>query len=102
MMEVSKVTIRTRIYLPEELYQRLQDRSKATGKSMAEQIRESLTIYFTEIKAGTPKPEDPIWGLIGATQSKDQDLSTRYDDYLYPKNKDTMTKIFPLPIVPVF
>lgn len=79
------MTIRTQIYLPEELYQRLQERSQATGKSMAEQIRESLAIYFTEIEANTPKPEDPIWSLTGAAESKDQDFSTRHDDYLYPK-----------------
>ncbi len=79
------MAVRTQIYLSEELYKRLQDRVKATGKSMAEQIRESLVLYFNEVEANTPKPEDPIWQIAGSVESKDHDLSTHHDDYLYPK-----------------
>lgn len=77
------MAVRTQIYLPEELYHRLQDQGKATGKSMAKQIRESLVLYFTEIEVNTPKPEDPIWRMAGSIESKDHDLSARHDDYLY-------------------
>lgn len=79
------MAIRTQIYLPEELYKRLQDHAKITGKSMAEQIRESLVLYFNEVEANTPKPEDPIWRMAGCVEGKDHDLSTHHDDYLYPK-----------------
>ncbi len=79
------MAVRTQVYLPEELYKRLQDRAKDTGKSMAEQIRESLALYFTEVEANTPKPEDPIWRIAGGAESKDRDLSAHHDDYLYPK-----------------
>jgi len=79
------MAIRTQIYLPEELYKRLQDQGKATGKSMAEQIRESLVLYFTEIEANTPKPDDPLWRIAGGVESKSHDLSAHHDDYLYPK-----------------
>ena len=78
------MSIRTQIYLTEDLYKRLQDRAKATGKPMAEQIRESLTLYFAEVDAGSPEPEDPIWHLAGCAESKDHDLSVNHDDYLYP------------------
>ncbi|MEW8958781.1 MAG: CopG family transcriptional regulator [Moorella sp. (in: firmicutes)] len=79
------MAVRTQIYLPEELYERLRRRAVITGKSMAEQIRESLERYFTEIEANTPKLEDPIWQLGGRIQSEDHDLSTRHDAYLYPR-----------------
>lgn len=78
------MAIRTQIYLSEELHKSLQDRVKTTGKSMAEQIRESLTLYLAEAEANTPKPEDSIWQMAGRAESKDHDLSARHDDYLYP------------------
>ncbi|NSW91164.1 MAG: CopG family transcriptional regulator [Firmicutes bacterium] len=79
------MAIRTQIYLPEELHKNLQERAKATGKSMAEQIRESLVLYFAEVDANTPKPKDPIWQLAGRVESKNHDLSSHHDDYLYPE-----------------
>lgn len=82
------MSVRTQIYLPEDLYKRLQDRAKTSGKSMAEQIRESLVLYFTEVEANTPKPKDPIWGILGCTAGKDHNLSTHHDDYLYPRKED--------------
>ncbi|MBE3574461.1 MAG: CopG family transcriptional regulator [Firmicutes bacterium] len=71
------------IYLPEDLYRRLKERASATGKSMAEQIRESLDRYFTESEAASPKPEDPIWRIAGNAAGAESDLSTRHDQYLY-------------------
>ncbi|MGB9662852.1 MAG: ribbon-helix-helix protein, CopG family [Moorellaceae bacterium] len=79
------MAIRTQIYLPENLYERLRKRASLTGRSMAEQIREALERYFTEIEANTPKPEDPIWQLGGRIQSKEGDFSVRHDAYLYPR-----------------
>ncbi|MBS3975629.1 MAG: CopG family transcriptional regulator [Syntrophomonadaceae bacterium] len=81
------MAVRTQIYLPEDLYQRLRASASATGKSMAEQIRESLELYLTESEAATPKPEDPIWQLAGRTTSVDGDLSENHDRYLYRKDQ---------------
>jgi len=78
-------TIRTQIYLSEEIHKSLQERVKTTGKSMAEQIRESLALYLAEAEANTPKPEDSIWQMAGRVESKDHDLSTHHDDHLYPR-----------------
>jgi len=75
--------IRTQIYLPEDLYQRLRMRSKATGKSMAEQIRESLERYLTDSEAENPKPDDPIWEMAGQAKSNYHDLSDQHNHYLY-------------------
>ena len=79
------MAVRTQIYLSEEDHKHLQDRAKTTGKSMAEQIRESLALYLAEAEANTPKPEDAIWRISGLGESNDHDLSTNHDDYLYPK-----------------
>ena len=79
------MAVRTQIYLPEEIYKRLRRRAVITGKSMAEQVRESLERYFTEIEASTPKPKDPVWQLGGRIQSQDHDLSVHHDAYLYPR-----------------
>jgi len=76
------MAVRTQIYLPEQIYERLRRRAVNTGKSMAEQVRESLERYFAEIEAGTPKPEDPVWQLGGRIQSQDRYLSVRHDAYL--------------------
>ncbi len=82
------MAIRTQIYLSDELYKNLRDRTNATGKSMAEQIRESLAFYFTELEANTPKPEDPVWQIAGRAKSNDHNISTHHDNYLYPKKGD--------------
>lgn len=79
------MAVRTQIYLPEDLYQRLKDRAAWTGKSMAEQIRESLERYLDEPPAAPPKPDDPVWQLAGRGKSKDGDLSINHDAHLYGK-----------------
>lgn len=84
-MEVYNMAIRTQIYLSEEFHKSLRDRAKTTGKSMAEQIRESLALYLAEAEANTPKPEDALWKMAGHAESKDHNLSTHHDDHLYPE-----------------
>lgn len=79
------MAVRTQVYLPEELYRRLRARASKTGKSMAEQIRESLERYLDETEAAVPKPDDPLWGLAAQAEGTDRDLSSRHDTYLYGK-----------------
>lgn len=79
------MAVRTQIYLPEELYRRLRAKAAETGKSMAEQIRESLERYFDETEASIPKPDDPVWALAGRVEGKNRDLASAHDAYLYKK-----------------
>ncbi|MGE5482398.1 MAG: ribbon-helix-helix domain-containing protein [Bacteroidota bacterium] len=77
------MSVRTQIYLSDDLYERLKKRAAATGKSMGEQIRESLERYLTEGEAVTPKPDDPIWQIPGLGAGTEVDLSAKHDEYLY-------------------
>ncbi|MBC7341277.1 MAG: CopG family transcriptional regulator [Clostridia bacterium] len=79
------MAVRTQIYLSEKLYKRVKARAAKTGKSMAEQIRESLERYLDEKEAAEAKPDDPIWKLAGQIQSTEGDLSSKHDTYLYGK-----------------
>jgi predicted DNA-binding protein len=78
---------RTQIYLPEELYYRLKEKSRYTGKPMAEFIRESLEKYLEEDEKTRLYPNDPIWQITGKGQSNDGDLSANHDRYLYTRGK---------------
>lgn len=81
------MSVRTQVYLPESLYNKLRLRARTTGKSMAEQIRESVERYLIEEEAGMgPLPDDPIWKLAGGIDSGARDLSTRHDAYLYGRD----------------
>jgi Arc/MetJ family transcription regulator len=81
---------RTQIYLPEELYYRLKEKSQHTGKPMAEFIRESLEKYLEEDKKNELYPNDSIWQITGKEKSGDGDLSTTHNRYLYPPEKGKM------------
>jgi predicted DNA-binding protein len=80
------VSIRTQIYLPEDLYNRLKRRSQSDGKPMAQYIRESLQKYLDEEEKAEAFPDDPIW-KIGRGLGEDDDLSTEHDRYLYSPGK---------------
>lgn len=83
---------RTQIYLPEELYYRLKEKSRSTGKPMAEFIRDSLEKYLEEGEKTGLYPDDPIWQITGKGQSDDGDLSVNHDRYLYGQRKDAKKK----------
>lgn len=81
------MSVRTQVYLPENLYNKLRLRARSTGKSMAEQIRESIEQYLAKAEDRTvPVPDDPIWKLQGGIESGVGDLSTRHDEYLYGRD----------------
>ncbi|HHT47620.1 MAG TPA: hypothetical protein GX004_10120 [Firmicutes bacterium] len=81
------MSIRTQIYLPEDLYNRLKRRFKSDGKPMAQYIRESLQKYLDEEEKAKVLPDDPIWKIAGKGLSEDDDLSTEHDRYLYSLGK---------------
>lgn len=81
------MSVRTQIYLPEDLYHKLRLRGQQTGKSLAQQVRESLVLYLANDAEETALPDDPIWKLVGIGASGLRDVSERHDDYLYGFDK---------------
>ncbi len=87
--------VRTQVYLPRHIYQKLQARAERQGLTLAVQIREALENYIerveTEVDDGILHADDPIFKLIGAAASEEGDLSVNHDHYLYgwPKREPT-------------
>jgi predicted DNA-binding protein len=77
------MSIRMQIYLTEELYEQLKQKSRQSGQPMAEHIRESLGKYLAEPDTEGLTTADPIWNISGTVKSKDGDLSVNHDHYLY-------------------
>ena len=78
--------VRTQIYLPRDIYQRLQKRAEENDLTLAVQVREALVDYLerTDVaEAPILRADDPIFQLIGAASSKEGDLSVNHDHYLY-------------------
>jgi len=80
--------VRTQIYIPSDIHQELKRRSKSTGLSMAEQIRQALREYLDREEGVVLREDDPIWNIVGAISTDDGDLSIRHDEYLYGWEKD--------------
>ena len=78
-MAVSEV--RTQIYLPKQLYQRLKRLAERRNTSQAAIVREALEQHLKQQQAAWEN--DPIWKIVGAFASREGDLSVRHDDYLY-------------------
>ena len=78
--------VRTQVYLPRDIYQRLQKRAKENDLTLAMQVREALVDYLerTDI-ADAPilRADDPIFDMIGMFSSEEGDLSVNHDHYLY-------------------
>jgi hypothetical protein len=88
VVAMSEFPVRTQVYLSKEMHRKLVERSRATGMSIAAQIREALAQYLTvEVK---PRPDDPIWRLpqvgrsIGGTGLRD--AARNHDKYIYDED----------------
>ena len=78
--------VRTQIYLPRDMYRRLQKRAEENDLTLAVQVREALVNYLerTDVaEAPILRADDPIFQMIGAASSKEGDLSVNHDHYLY-------------------
>lgn len=86
--------VRTQVYLPRHIYQKLQARAERQGLTLAVQIREALENYIerveTEVDDGILHADDPIFQMIGMFDSGLGDLSVNHDYYLYgaPKREE--------------
>ena len=85
--------VRTQVYLPRDVYHRLQKRAEKHNLTLAVQIREALGSYLEQVEAqqdnGILHADDPIFKMIGMFDSGLGDLSVNHDYYLYgaPKRK---------------
>lgn len=78
--------VRTQVYLPRDIYERLQKRAEESDLTLAVQVREALVDYLERADAAEApvlRADDPIFQLIGAASSKEGDLSVNHDHYLY-------------------
>lgn len=80
---------RTQIYLPADLYQEVLRYANAEGLSLAAVIRWALqrSLPHVHTPSAWTYERDPIWKLVGAAKSREGDLSTCHDHYLYGKPK---------------
>lgn len=82
--------VRTQVYLPRYIYDRLKRGAGQEGVTMASQIREALAQYVAAREAEVPRPilssDDPIWELIGTGESGITDGSVDHDKYIYVRN----------------
>jgi len=76
--------VRTQIYLPRDMYDKLRQRSQREGIAMAEQIRLALGVYLADATAseGMLRPDDPLWELVGLGEGP-ADASREHDRYIY-------------------
>jgi hypothetical protein len=87
--------VRTQVYLPREIYKKLQQRAEKYDLTLAVQIRTALEDYLdraeTEEDDGILRADDPIFKMIGMFDSGLGDLSINHDHYLYgaPKVEET-------------
>ncbi len=79
--------VRTQVYLPRTLHDKLQARAQRHDITMAAQIRAALEDYLerqdTADNGPVLRPDDPIFALLGRFAAPEDDLSTHHDVYLY-------------------
>lgn len=86
--------VRTQVYLPRDIYERLQKRATQHELTLAVQIRAALEDYLERMESqdddGILHADDPIFQMIGMFSSKEGDLSVNHDHYLYgwPKREE--------------
>ncbi len=83
---MSENMVRTQVYLPRAMYDRLQQRAGKQNLTLAVQIREALVDYLERSEAADEpilRADDPIFAMIGMFDSGLGDLSVNHDHYLY-------------------
>ncbi len=82
--------VRTQVYLPRDVYQRLQKRAEENDLTLAVQIREALEDYLryavTEDEEVLMSPDDPLRALVGSIATGLGDGSVNHDQYIYIRN----------------
>lgn len=82
--------VRTQIYLPTDVHEKLKARAEGHGLTLALQIRAALEEYFKRLDAaeeGVLRAEDPIFRFIGIGSGGTADAALEHDHYLYRSPK---------------
>lgn len=87
--------VRTQVYLPRAIYNKLQERAEQQELTLALQIRAALEDYLDHAEAsadeGILRSDDPIFKMIGMYASDADDVSVNHDYYLYGAPKREVT-----------
>ena len=75
---------RTQMYFPEELLRELKRKAGEEKTTIANIVRGAVSSLLKQEKAKN-WVDDSLWNMIGASGSKDKDLSVNHDKYLYGK-----------------
>lgn len=83
---MTETMIRTQVYLPRRIHEKLRQRAEQHGLTLAVQIRAALEDYLDRVEAqeddGILHADDPIFQMAGIF-SGPGDLSVNHDHYLY-------------------
>jgi hypothetical protein len=86
-MFMAQTMVRTQVYLPREVYEKLRQRAEKHKLTLALQIRAALEDYLDRVEAedddGILHADDPIFKMIGMYSSGVTDASVNHDYYLY-------------------
>ena len=75
---------RTQMYFPEDMLSELKRKADEEKTTIANIVR--IAVYeILEKEKKRNWIEDPLWDMVGASRSKDKDLSVNHDKYLYGK-----------------
>jgi hypothetical protein len=77
---------RTQMYFPEDLLNELRKKADKEKTTVSHIVRSSVFELIKKDKLQNWE-DDPLWSMIGSSQSRHKDLSVNHDTYLYGKTK---------------
>lgn len=77
---------RTQMYFPEELLDQLRRKAGKEKTTVSNIVRNAVVELIKKDQAKNWE-RDPLWEIVGANRSQDQDLSEKHDKYLYGKDE---------------
>jgi hypothetical protein len=75
---------RTQMYFPEDLLNELRRKADKEKTTLSHLVRSAVLELIKKDKLHNWE-NDPLWGMIGSSQSGDENLSANHDTYLYGK-----------------
>ena len=75
---------RTQMYFPEDLLNELRRKADKEKTTLSHLVRSAVLELIKKDKLQSWE-NDPLWSMIGSSQSGDEDLSANHDTYLYGK-----------------
>jgi hypothetical protein len=75
---------RTQMYFPEDLLNELRRKADREKTSLSHLVRSAVAGLIKKDRLQNWE-DDPLWSMIGSSQSRDEDLSANHDAYLYKK-----------------